>query len=287
MGGLGDGPGGGAHDPVHPLYTSGRRTEPERQFRRDGPRHPHRGGGVGHDVLVTRVLRGCSAGAAGAAAALLLAGCPQAPPRDVTTRVDRDRATFLRADPALAHPVDPLHVEVGRVLDDTLGWDRTSVGGTVYRRKLSDPPPVPAPEEFQGRVATALGSLRDGGWLPVWSRCQVPAAREPGSRLGPESDWWVWEATGYKITDGVSYGFVLRAEYSRPGNGSVAVRLLAPNHRDPANLFPDAPAALPRGGSCIEHAGIAAATTADGVETRVSDRYSWPRSTRTRDPRER
>lgn len=253
----------------------------------DAAGRPHRTGEVGHDVPVTRVLRGCSAVVAGATVALLLAGCPQASPGDATTRVDRDRAEFLRSDPVLARPVGPLHVEVGRVLDDTRGWDRTSVGGTVHQRKLADPPPVPAPEEFQGRVAATLSSLREGGWLPVWSRCQVPAPREPGSRLGPESDWWVWDASGYRIVDGVSYGFVLRAEFSRPGNGSVSVRLLAPNHRDPANLFPDEPPALPRGGSCIEHAGIAAATSADGVETRISDRYSWPRSTRARDPRER
>jgi hypothetical protein len=221
--------------------------------------------------------------AATALTVLAVAACTQpVPEQERTTDVDRDRARTLQAEPVLAGTTEPVQATPGRVLGEKLGWDRSEVDGVLYRRARTDAPPVPPAAQVQARVAKALRSLRDAGWVVLWTRCEVPPA---GSAA--DGDTWVWDSSGYKVADGVSYGFTVRGEYHRAGNGAIGVRLLAPNHRDAANLFPDAPRGLAPAATCIEQPGVATATRSEGVELRVAERMSRPGADRPRDVRER
>jgi hypothetical protein len=248
---------------------------------------------------VTRVRRGYLLAALTVPTMLLLAGCPEPAPPDVTTQVDRDRAAVLQADPMVAKAVGPVKTTVGRVIGNQIGWDRTQVDLVLYDRAATAPPPVPTPEQFQARVAAGLQALRAAGWRVIWTRCQAPQPPQTTPRAGASataspsapvsqtpsvSDWWVWTAYGYKIAGGVSYGFDLRAEYFHPGNGSVGLILRAPNHRDPANLFPDAPPALAAGTTCIEQPKTVLVTQSNGVQTWLSSGVSLPRPTGSTDP---
>jgi hypothetical protein len=170
------------------------------------------------------------------------------------------------------------------VLNETLGWDRTRVSAPLYVRKLDAPPPVPTPEQSERRMATVLGRLREEGWTVLWSSC-VPPDTGAGTGTGdPRYDEWQWLAYGYRITGGVSYWFRLGTTAVRQGTVSLSIALLAPQHRDPADLFPERPTGLAAGATCVERPGLPAAPETEGTPLELGSRYALPHSSTQRDP---
>jgi hypothetical protein len=213
-----------------------------------------------------------------------LAGCPEPTPDDVQTRVDVDRATYLKAEPIFAKTDQPVEVQVGKVIGDTFGWDRTEVGARTYARDKTEPPPAPSLDDVHRRVVATLDGLRKSGWRLLYTKCDVPDLEGQNPELAAEAEW-TWIATGYKVAAGVSYSVYLHAVTNRTGVVSIDVVTRAPNHRDPADLFPDAPAGLARGENCAERATIGNRSESDGVDLSIGSQRSYPRSSHSADPR--
>jgi len=179
---------------------------------------------------------------------VLLAGCTL-PARDSTNDVDRRRAEVMRTDPAYAGAPTPPRVELGWASAGPHDWRRPNVSA-----RLATWPAVPA-RQVRERAAQALADLRTGGWKVLWARCTPPLpapVRYDGAAPPPLGEAWTWLAVGYRIRDGVSYGFMLMATARPDADGWVKLDLVAPHHFDRSNLFPDEPAGLPPGGTCVE-----------------------------------
>jgi hypothetical protein len=235
-------------------------------------------------------------------AALLLAGCP-GPIRGASTDdVDRARAARLRAEPILADAVGPVRVTPGRVLSEELGWDRSEVRATVYSRSAGSasaatppaglspaatPPAgaaseILAPADAETTLAGMVTGLRQRGWTVLWVSCTPPAGP-----TGRPDDTWRWQTYAYRVDDGVSYWASLLGNVQRDGAGYISVALRAPHHRDPANLFTDAPAGVRPGDTCIERPGLAETAEQDGVPIELSSRRDLPRARPSTDPSHR
>lgn len=92
------------------------------------------------------------------------------------------------------------------------------------------------------RTVEAMGAMRDNGWMFFYTRC--------------ERDFFT--AGAYKIVDGVS--FYAQIDGSEVQDGSnVVLRMRAPNSTEPSqDLFPERPAELGVGQTCLETDGTAA-----------------------------
>jgi len=194
-----------------------------------------------------------------AGGALLLAGCPGQVRGESTDDVDRARAATLRAEPILADALGPVRVTPGQVLSEELGWERPQVLAGLYARVGAAPPDASA-AGARARMAAMLTGLRERGWSVLWASCNL--SRSPSD---PAKDSWRWSAYAYRVADGVSYWIGLRADVHPDGHGTIDAVLRAPHHRDPANLFADAPAGLPAGASCIERPVLSEASEQDGA----------------------
>jgi hypothetical protein len=205
----------------------------------------------------------------------VLAGCQPGP---TTSDVDRRRADAVRADPVFRAAVHEPTVRVGKVLGEDLGWDRTEVSAVLYERQATDPPPVPSPAEFESRVEATLAGVRQQGWTVLWASCAPPP--EPGY----PSSRWEWQAYGYRVADGVSYWLRLAGAAQRDGFARIDVLVRAPGARDRANLFADAPAGLPAGGTCVERPGVPGRPERDGAAIELAARRSLPKAHPSTDP---
>jgi hypothetical protein len=194
------------------------------------------------------------------AAALLTSGCPSSS-ADTTNDVDRQRAEVLRGEPIYATAERPPVVDPGWVTFGRHDWHRPNTTGALARWEAGDD----AAADGERRTASALTALRDNGWTVLWARCTPPvsisgsappAVRPSG---GPKRVWspegWTWHVVGYRVRDGVSYWFELYGVAVPAHSGTLDLYLVAPNHLDSADLFPDRPAGLPAGGTCIERPG--------------------------------
>ena len=209
--------------------------------------------------------------------ATLLAGCPSPRTGPATTDVDRQRAGVLRADPVLALAAGQPSVTVGKLVHGDIGWDRTQVLATLSVHSPADPPP--APRDVEARLAEAVRTLRQGGWTVLWAACEPPAPVTGGA-----GDTWRWHTFGYRVTDGVSYWFAVDGSIEHGGSGRTDLVLRAPHHRDPANVFADAPAGLPEGSTCVERPGIGETPERDGRPIQLAARGSVPTGTPSPDP---
>ena len=205
---------------------------------------------------------------------LLLAGCPGSPPDDGTTDVDRDRVRSLAAERVLADAGQPLRITAGRLLDGDRGWDRGQVAGVLVDDRASAGGSAPTRTAVGQRLVATFETLRQTGWTVLWARCTPPAG----------DGYWQWTAAGYKVSDGVSYGFRLEAELDQARGASASLLLLAPHHRDHDNLYPDAPQGPPVGSTCVERPASGATVAESGTRTVMSPTMSWPGRDQPPDP---
>jgi hypothetical protein len=206
-----------------------------------------------------------------AAAGVLTAGCTL-PARNSTNEVDRHRAGILRDEPLFRTADTPPSVEVGWATAGPHDWRRPNAHGTVARWQPAREPAAAA-RDGESRVARAVASLRENGWVVLWARCTPPAAPlgqyEPAPTYdsparNPDPDAWNWQAVGYRIHDGVSYWFELTGEAVPGGSGELYLDLVAPHHFDDSDLFPDRPAGLAVGDTCVERPGQSPGIEEDG-----------------------
>jgi len=220
--------------------------------------------------------------------ALLATGCPATAPAGTgSSPVDRLRAETMRADPLLSG-VDAPVVSLGRDYGDATGWDRGEVTGDRYRRAPGDPPPAPDFAAAAAHLAAAVAAARAAGWTVYHAACRPPAphASTPGQPgyADPALDVYVWRVYAYRLVDRVSYWAFLELTAQRNGGAVLAVTLRAPNHRDPDDLFPDRPAALAAGGTCVESPGAPADPVAAGTPADVRRRVGPVRVSTAPDP---
>jgi hypothetical protein len=195
------------------------------------------------------------------ACALLLTGCPVASAGDSTNGTDQHRLEVMRADPVLRAAKAAPSAYPGWVGGGTLGWHRSVLDATLDAWPRPAQPPGDPAADGLSRLRPILDTLRDSGWVVLWTRCAPPSAPAgtPGSPPNLD-DKWAWESVGYRIADGVSYAYRLGGSSYTTGGGRIAIMLIAPNHRDPADLYPDRPDGLASGSTCIERPGAAPAT---------------------------
>jgi hypothetical protein len=272
---------------------------------------------AGVNPLRSRRLVGALLG--GAAVLLVGSACARKPvvPTDVVTDTDRDRAAVLSHDPVLAGSV--LTVAPGRLHSAKLGWDRTQVTARIFDQPDAAGNVDVAPEVVEARLATAIATLRTGGWTVHWTLCLPLPQVEPGSDTDPlpvlippvepsvtptptpsgpvayvptgalpagteRQDGFQWVVYAYKIAGGVSYWASLSAASVHHLGAFIDVVLRAPGERDPANLFAARPAALPTGPTCAEDKVAANATQEAGVPVQIKDWWPFPDQTHTPDP---
>jgi hypothetical protein len=223
-------------------------------------------------VLAIAAVLGC---------VLVLAGCPAPPGRERVTETDQQRLQVMLNLPIIRE-AERISQRPGTLLNETLGWDRGYVGAS-----LADPgdggAPV-TPEQIKMSTAAALTRMRATGWTIMSASCEVPerdrvvaAGQIPDPRqLGadPSIDEWEWSATAYTHVDGVSYWAKLSGRAVRNGIGGVSIRLRAPNVSDPPDLFPDRPAALATGSTCIEQPGVPPVNVEQGIAFEMAERGS-------------
>lgn len=192
--------------------------------------------------------------------ALALSGC-SGPDRERVTETDRQRLQVMLAEPIMAEAQQDVSEQPGTLLpDNTLkrGFVSASVF-SVYPANQQEPV---RPELTKRRTADAIGVMRTSGWTITSASCMVP---QPGS---PDSSW-NWEITAYKHVSGVSYWSNLTGAAVPSGLGFIDIALRAPNVDDPPDLFPNRPAGLPAGSSCIEQPGISEESVEQGTPVRM------------------
>ncbi|MGH8919541.1 MAG: hypothetical protein ACRD0H_14625 [Actinomycetes bacterium] len=170
----------------------------------------------------------------------------------------------------------------GTLLNPTLGWDRGYVGASLPDTDPTNSDAPVTPEQMKVSTAEVLARMRATGWTIMSASCEVPErdriaasgrSPQPG-QLGadPGLDEWGWSATAYTHVDGVSYWALLSGMAVRKGIGGVSIRLRAPNVDDPPDLFPDRPANLPAGSTCIEQPGVPLVNVEQGTRIEVGAR---------------
>ncbi len=192
--------------------------------------------------------------------ALVLTGCA-GPDRERVTDTDRQRLQVMLDEPIIREAEQDVSKQPGTLLvDNTLkrGFVTASIF-SVYPDQREQPV---RPELTKRRTADAIGVLRDTGWTIASASCKVP---QPGT---PDNSW-NWEITAYKHVDGVSYWANLTGAALPSGMGFIDIALRAPNVDDPPDLFPDRPAGLPPGSTCIEQPGISKESVEQGTPVRM------------------
>lgn len=187
----------------------------------------------------------------------VLGGCPGRPGE---SRVDQERVELLRGDPVLAGALEPPDAYPGWEINDG-SWNRSEVSAPLGLWRSPVPGGI-AVAEAERRIAEILATVRNTGWTLLHARCASGA------------DGWRWAVAGYKVVAGVGIWFHLVAEIWPDGKGSSSILLRAPNRRDDANPFADAPAGLAAGQSCIERPGVVEPSEEDGVYLELASSYT-------------
>jgi len=163
------------------------------------------------------------------AALLLLTACQATPAPDPTPEdPDAHRIAVMLDEPLVARDPDPFIAEVRPdrrlLISAVLLHEEAQNTSEVARKQTSD----------------AMIALRENRWVIYYAACQPPG--------------WEYAAYAYKIVDGVSYHAVLTSSGGGSGNrATLTLRLLAPHSIERrSDLYPDRPAALEPGKSCIE-----------------------------------
>jgi hypothetical protein len=200
--------------------------------------------------------------AATLAAAILLAGCEVDPlsPQNVVTATDRHRLAVMRDDPIYRTTVPGSVYDVVGELWSKDSWRRGFMIATIYQH--SSPTDSMSPLPVQAFVRQLLTGMQSRGWIPYYSACtfqSLYADTAPGVFDGPTE--WTNTVYAYRIYHSVSYWASLHTEANAAadsGHGfqsDVRVSMTVPAASEPANLFPDHPAAIPVGSMCAAQAG--------------------------------
>jgi len=160
-----------------------------------------------------------------ALAGLLLAGCPG---RDEpSSGVDVARLETLKREPVLKLAVGQPYAEAGFHVSDKLPAHRGKV--TADLNKPADP------GRDRDRAVEAVEALRDSGWTVFHARC--------------DHDGFL--AAAYKVVDGVS--FYAQIDGSDVPEKNVVLQMRAPQSGEStSDLFPERPAAVAAGKTCLE-----------------------------------
>ncbi|MGQ0778576.1 MAG: hypothetical protein ACT4NY_29885 [Pseudonocardiales bacterium] len=212
---------------------------------------------------------------------LVLAGCPGLPGRERVTETDEQRLQVMLNLPIIRDTQETISQRPGTLINQ-LGWERGYVAASLPDADPANSGAPVTPEQIKMSTADAMARMRETGWTIISASCEVPerdriaASRqqpEPG-QLGadPGLDEWGWSVTAYTHVDGVSYWSLLSGLAVRKGIGGVSIRLRAPNVDDPPDLFPDRPAGLPAGSTCIEQPGVPPVNVEQGARIEVSAR---------------
>ena len=218
--------------------------------------------------------------------ALALSGCGE---QNTTTDTDRARLAALLREPVLTQASPRPSGRPGLLLDETTGWDRGQVDAVLYRAGSS------STEQLRQQATTVLGRLRASGWRLLYAECVPPtladttgraeAMRSVAGRRGYGLDGWNWTAYLYRSADGLSRWAALHAGLDGRGAGAVELTLRVPHQRDRAELFPERPAGLAAGASCLERTAEPAAVVRAGTPIELAARWVAPReAARPRDP---
>lgn len=179
---------------------------------------------------------------------LALTGCSQGPDRERVTDTDRQRLQQMLDEPIIREAEEDVSKQPGTLrADNTL--KRGFVSASVFSVFAGEGEPPVRPAQTKQRTADALGVLRDSDWTIASASCTVPEPDDRDNALR-------WESTAYKHVDGVSYWANLTAAAVPSRLGVVDIALRAPNVDDPKDLFPQRPAGLDAGSTCIEESGI-------------------------------
>jgi hypothetical protein len=200
--------------------------------------------------------------AAAVAAAILLAGCQVDPlsPQNVVTATDRHRLAVMRDDPIYKTTVPGSVYDVVGQLWSKDSWRRGFMIATIYQH--SSPTDSMSPLPVQAFVRQLLTGMQSRGWIPYYSACTFQSLygdTTPGVFDGPTE--WTNTVYAYRIYQSVSYWASLHTEANAgadSGHGfqsDVRVSMTVPAASEPANLFPDHPAAIPVGSMCAAQAG--------------------------------
>jgi hypothetical protein len=215
--------------------------------------------------------------AAAVAAAILLAGCEVDPlsPQNVVTATDRHRLSVMRDDPIYKTTVPGSGYYVVGELWSKDSWRRGFTIATIYQR--SAPTDSMSPLPVQDFVRQLLTGMQSRGWIPYYSACtfqSVNASTPPGG--GPTE--WTNTVYAYRIYQGVSYWADIATDVNSTTDpqvtkgfaSDVRVTMTVPAASEPANLFPDHPAAIPAGTICAAQASQLKAAVTQGRPIKVA-----------------
>jgi hypothetical protein len=197
--------------------------------------------------------------AAAVAAAVLLTGCEVDPfsPQNVVTATDRHRLAVMRDDPIYQTTVPgSVYYVVGELWAKD-SWRRGFMIATIYQR--SSPTDTMSPLPVQAFTRQLLTGMQSRGWIPYHSACtfeSLYADTAPGVFDGPTE--WTNTVYAYRIYQGVSYWADITTDANTTTDpqvpkgfaSEVQVSMTVPAASEPANLFPDHPAAIPVGSMC-------------------------------------
>jgi hypothetical protein len=203
--------------------------------------------------------------------AILLAGCEVDPlsPQNVVTATDRHRLAVMRDDPIYKATVPGSVYDVVGELWSKDSWRRGFMIATIYQR--SSPTDTMSPLPVQAFVRQLLTGMQSRRWIPYYSACTFQSLygdTAPGVFDGPTE--WTNTVYAYRIYQGVSYWASLHTEANAgadSGHGfqsDVRVSMTVPAASEPANLFPDHPAAIPVGSICAAQTGQLKAAVTQG-----------------------
>jgi hypothetical protein len=217
--------------------------------------------------------------AAAVAAAILLAGCEVDPlsPQNVVTATDRHRLAVMRDDPIYKTTVAGSVYNVVGELWAKDSWRRGFMIATIYQR--TSPTDTMSPLPVQAFVRQLLTGMQSRGWVVYYSACtfqSVNASTPPGVFDGPTE--WTNTVYAYRIYQGVSYWADLTTDVNSTTDpqvpkgfaSDVQVSMTVPAASEPANLFPDHPAAIPVGSICAAQTGQLKAAVTQGRSIRVA-----------------
>jgi hypothetical protein len=215
---------------------------------------------------------------AAAAAAILVAGCEVDPfsPQNVVTATDRHRLAVMRDDPIYKTTVPGSVYDVVGELWAKDSWRRGFMIATIYQR--SSPTDTMSPLPVQAFVRQLLTGMQSRGWIPYYSACTFQSLygdTPPGVFDGATD--WTNTVYAYRIYQGVSYWADITTDANTTTDpqvpkgfaSDVQVSMTVPAASEPANLFPDHPAAIPVGSMCAAAAGQLKAPVRQGRPIRV------------------
>jgi hypothetical protein len=211
-------------------------------------------------------------------AAIVLAGCEVDPlsPQNVVTATDRHRLAVMRDDPIYKTTVPGSVYDVVGELWAKDSWRRGEMTATIYQR--TSPTDTMSPLPAQAFTHLLLTGMQSRGWVIYYAGCSfqsVSASTPPGVFDGPTE--WTNTVYAYRIYQGVSYWADIATDVNGPSQqtrtgfaSDVSVSMFVPAAGEPANLFPDHPAAIPVGSICAAATGQLKAPVTQGRPIKVA-----------------